>query len=188
MSSATVLVSVGSDHHPFQRLVDWSDIWAMNRPDTRVVVQHGTARAPAHAEARDYLVHAELQSLMSSADAVVVQGGPTAIFEARSSGRLPIVVPRRRDLGEHVDDHQRAFARFLGTTGQAIACDGEVWDFVAALDAAVEQSQHRRVDPTQDAREIAASVERFGQMVADLRPRPILGHMANRQAHRRLRR
>lgn len=121
---------------------------------------------------------------MSHADAVVVQGGPTAVFEVRSTGRLPIVVPRRHALGEHVDDHQRAFARFLATTGQAIACDGEVSDFVAALDAAVEQSEQRRVDPTQDAREIAASVDRFGEMVADLRARRRLRPVWRREARR----
>lgn len=184
MSNATVVVSVGSDHHPFQRLVDWSDAWALSRPDIRVVVQHGTARAPENAEAHDYLVHAELQALMSHADAVVVQGGPTAIFEARSAGRLPIVVPRRRALGEHVDDHQRAFARFLATTGRAVACDGEEWDFVATLDAAVEQSHQRRVDPTHDAFEIAASVDRFGEMVADLGPRRRLSSAWRRGALR----
>lgn len=58
MSTATVLVSVGSDHHPFQRLVDWSDAWAIHRPDVHVVVQYGTARAPEHTEAHDFLGHA----------------------------------------------------------------------------------------------------------------------------------
>lgn len=184
MSAVTVFVSVGSDHHPFQRLVDWSDAWASSHPKARVVVQHGTARAPEHAEAHDYLGHAELQELMRRANAVVVQGGPTAIFEARSTGRLPIVVPRRHALGEHVDDHQRAFARFLATEGQAIACDGEQCDFAAALDAAVEHPEERRIDPTEDVREIAASVERFSEMVADLRPRRRLSSVWLRKVDR----
>ncbi len=46
-------------------------------------------------------------------------------MDVRSTGRLPIVVARRADLGEHVDDHQQSFARHLGTTGLAVCVETE---------------------------------------------------------------
>ena len=38
-----ILVLVGTDHHPFDRLVRWADRWA-GAHEARVVIQHGTAR------------------------------------------------------------------------------------------------------------------------------------------------
>jgi UDP-N-acetylglucosamine transferase subunit ALG13 len=46
-----VLVTVGTDHHRFDRLIGWVDRWAAAHPDAQVLVQHGTATAPAHGEA-----------------------------------------------------------------------------------------------------------------------------------------
>jgi UDP-N-acetylglucosamine transferase subunit ALG13 len=42
-----VLVVVGTDCHPFDRLVDWVERWQEARGDSvRCVVQHGSSRAP----------------------------------------------------------------------------------------------------------------------------------------------
>ncbi len=37
-----VLVTVGTDHHRFDRLIGWVDRWAAAHPEARVLVQHGT--------------------------------------------------------------------------------------------------------------------------------------------------
>ena len=55
---------------------------------------------------------------MSEATAVVCHGGPGTIMGAREAGHVPIVVPRRSDLGEHVDDHQVRFATRVAAAGQ----------------------------------------------------------------------
>ena len=113
-----VLVVVGTDHHPFDRVVGWADEWAASHPDLRVLVQYGTSRPPTTAEGRDLLPVGELTALMSEATAVVCHGGPGTIMGAREAGHVPIVVPRRSDLGEHVDDHQVRFATRVAAAGQ----------------------------------------------------------------------
>lgn len=50
---------------------------------------------------------------MRQARAVVVHGGIGSVLLAHACGKRPIVVPRRADLGENIDDHQLAFARRL---------------------------------------------------------------------------
>ena len=112
-----VFVTVGTDHHPFGRLVSWVDEWAARRPGVRCLVQSGTAPAPRHANWRDSLPYAEMVDAMRGATAVVCHGGPATIMEARRLGHAPIVVPRTKDLGEHVDDHQAAFTRRLAAEG-----------------------------------------------------------------------
>ena len=108
-----MLVTVGTDHHRFDRLIGWVDRWAADHPEVAVLVQHGTATAPAHGEAVVMLGYDELVSAMAEADVVIAQGGPATIMDARSVGHRPIVVPRRGHLDEVVDDHQVAFTDWM---------------------------------------------------------------------------
>ncbi|HEY9556672.1 MAG TPA: glycosyltransferase, partial [Acidimicrobiales bacterium] len=130
-----VVVTVGSDHHPFDRLVRWVDQWAARNPEASVWVQHGRSQAPEVAQGIDFSPHDEVLERMARADAVVTAGGPGTLMEIRAAGLRPIVVPRRGSLEEHVDGHQRAFARRVGEQGLATTCERaeELW---AELDAA----------------------------------------------------
>ena len=108
-----VFVTVGTDHHPFDRLVAWADAWVASGryPDVACLIQSGTSNPPVHTPWHDYVRYDEMCAAMSSAIAVVCHGGPATIMDARRLGRVPIVVPRSADLGEHVDNHQQRFAR-----------------------------------------------------------------------------
>jgi UDP-N-acetylglucosamine transferase subunit ALG13 len=121
---ADVFVTVGTDHHPFDRLVAWADAWARDHPQARVTVQYGHGTAPDTAQGMVSLPAAGIRARMAAADVVITQGGPGGIIDCRAAGRLPIVVPRRHDLGEHVDDHQVAFATHMAEVGRiALATD-----------------------------------------------------------------
>ena len=146
-----VLVTVGTDHHPFDRLVEWADAWCLRHPEVEVVVQHGTARAPRRASAHALLGATEFAALLSRADAVVCAGGPGVIMEARRAGIRPIVVPRRADLGEHVDDHQRAFANFMAGRGEGTLVE-DAPALVGALDRLVADRTAYRADPEEIGR------------------------------------
>jgi len=122
--TATVFMTVGTDHHPFQRLVDWADRLAAE-PGLTVIVQHGSATAPSQATGHVALSHEEVLRLMRAADVVVAQGGPGGIMDARACGRLPIVVPRDPARGEHVDDHQQRFAAHLEARGRIVVATDE---------------------------------------------------------------
>jgi hypothetical protein len=80
-----VFATVGTDCHPFDRLVTWMDAWAAQAGSrAKVVVQHGSSRAPAVAEAIDFLPHDALREEISSSDVVVSHGGPAT--QSRSAG------------------------------------------------------------------------------------------------------
>ncbi len=110
---AEVVVAVGTDHHPFDRLIGWVDAWAEARPDVTVVVQRGTSAPTEHCPSVDLLPHGELCQHFADSIVVVSHGGPSTVMDARMAGRLPLVVARDPDRGEHVDDHQQRFARHL---------------------------------------------------------------------------
>ena len=48
----------------------------------------------------------DLMGYYATASVVVVQGGPGSIQDARRTGAIPLVVPRRAEFDEVVDNHQ----------------------------------------------------------------------------------
>jgi UDP-N-acetylglucosamine transferase subunit ALG13 len=158
-----VLVTVGTDHHPFDRLIGWIDRWEP-AASVRLVVQYGTAVPPRAAHGEPFLAPDEFAVLLETADAVVCSGGPGAIMEARAAGLRPIVVPRRSALGEHVDDHQRAFADFMAGRDLVTLADDEL-ALVAALDAVAREARAYRIDQDDDG---ATGIVRIGELIDDL--------------------
>jgi UDP-N-acetylglucosamine transferase subunit ALG13 len=158
-----VLVTVGTDHHPFDRLIGWIDRW---HPPARVrvVVQYGTAVPPRDADGRAFLTPDDFAALVVAADAVVCSGGPGAIMEARAAGLRPIVVPRRSSLGEHVDDHQRAFADFMAARDLITLADDEP-ALRLALDAVAREPRAHRIDRVHG---VPAGVARIAALIDDL--------------------
>jgi UDP-N-acetylglucosamine transferase subunit ALG13 len=121
----TVVVMVGTDHHPFHRLVDWVDEAARRHPGHRFVVQHGHSKAPAVAEGQPFLSSQRIRELLTDAVGAVVHGGPGTIMDARHAGHVPICVPRDPARGEHVDGHQQRFAALVDAAGVVTLADTE---------------------------------------------------------------
>ena len=115
--TALVLALTGTDHHPFDRMVEWVDAAAVRHPDVRFVIQHGLTRPPSVAEGHEFLAHDRLVALLGEASVVVCHGGPGTIMDAREAGHVPLCVPRDPQLGEHVDGHQQRFAAVVGEAG-----------------------------------------------------------------------
>lgn len=166
MSKPLVLGLVGTDHHPFSRLVDWLDSWASERPEARVLVQTGRSRECRWAESTPFLEHGELLELMAGARAVVCHGGPSTIAEARKAGKIPLVVARDPAHGEHVDSHQLLFSERLAANGLIRpACSSR--DLAVLLDEGLSTPDALAVHDTIDLR-VDDSCRRFGSAVAAL--------------------
>ncbi len=133
---ARVVVSVGTDHHRFDRLIRWVDDYLSAREHVEFIVQRGTSQQARRVDSQELIPHTELLDLFASATAVVCHGGPATVMDARRSGRRPIVVPRDPDRDEHVDGHQLRFARHLEAEGLAIVVTDEA-EFFDALDRAL---------------------------------------------------
>jgi UDP-N-acetylglucosamine transferase subunit ALG13 len=112
---ATTFVTVGTCEFPFDRLLR-----ALDRlPCTELVVaQTGVSEyRPRQAVSTDFMPCELVAGYMREARTIVTHAGVGSIQMARACGKRPIVVARRADLGEHVDDHQVAFARRLAAAG-----------------------------------------------------------------------
>ena len=159
-----ILVTVGTDHHAFTRLIDWMDEWCGIHPTVGVVVQRGSSRPPERCPSFDLLPHDELLGLLARSKLVVGHCGPSTVMDARGAGHLPIIVPRMSSLGEHVDDHQLRFAEHLvrHRMAKVVTTKEELW---AALEEALAEPDRYSVD---NVAEVPEGVRRFGQVVDEL--------------------
>ncbi|MER7333762.1 MULTISPECIES: glycosyltransferase [unclassified Micromonospora] len=169
VARARLLVAVGTDKHPFDRLAGWLEEWHPGvAEEVGLTVQHGHTRVPDVPGAVPFLGHDELQTAMAEADLVVCHGGPATILEARRHGHLPIVVPRDPTRGEHVDDHQQLFARRLGAAGMVALAETREALFAALTAGLADPSRYAvAADPAaSEARR--AAVEQVGRIVEEL--------------------
>jgi UDP-N-acetylglucosamine transferase subunit ALG13 len=163
-----VFASVGTDYHPFDRMSRWMDGWleAGGASAARCFVQTGTSAVPRLAEHRQYLGHAEMEAMMREAAVVVCHGGPGTIMLASTLGKRPIVVPRRKRLGEHVDDHQCSFTERIAAEGAIVLARSEE-ELHTCLDAALGRDGTDAELPPAGAGPLRA-VTLFEQLVDDL--------------------
>ena len=124
-----IFVTVGNARNPFRRLVEAADQAAARLPE-KVVIQSGhTPYQALHAEQIPFVDLAQFEKLMSAARIVVSHGGSGTILMAVRMGKPTIVMPRRKHLGEHVNDHQLEITAELARTGRLCAVENaeELW-------------------------------------------------------------
>lgn len=163
--SGLVLALVGTDHHPFERLVNWIDRAAWHHREVHFVVQHGATAAPVAAEGHDFLAHDRLVTLLHEAAVVVCHGGPGTILDARDAGHVPLCVPRDPALGEHVDGHQQRFAAMMDRTGVVRAVsthDRFEVELAAALERAAQPGAATLLDTEREASRARLATELDG--------------------------
>lgn len=123
-----IFVTVGTHHQPFQRLLDSVE----RLSGEELIVQYGCGRRPRAAGATAaYMSFDEVLVHLETARAVITHAGVGSILCAARLGHTPIVVPRLRRLGEHVDDHQRELTRALAARARVLP----VWDVEALAEA-----------------------------------------------------
>ncbi len=157
-----VLMSVGTDLHPFDRAIDWFDTW-VEKPRAQKIdalVQRGYSK-PGTAPSVEYFAYNDLVRELEEADVVITHGGPGSIVECRRAGKLPIVIPRDPTLGEHIDNHQQLFCERMAAAGQILIARTKS-DFHELLD---DMALSPQTVPPQDRRHIDMTVRRVGQIV-----------------------
>jgi UDP-N-acetylglucosamine transferase subunit ALG13 len=119
----STFVLVGNVRRPFTRLLDAVTTNAAALPQP-VIVQHGHTPFKSDAcRGVPFLEMSEFERLIASSQLVIAHAGVGGIFHALRAGKVPVVVPRRSDLGEHLDDHQLSLARALSKTQKVVVVE-----------------------------------------------------------------
>ena len=146
-----VVVTTGTLDFSFRRLYDRLRSVLPRR--VRVIVQAGRDGERLDwpgASVSATLPPDALSALMCDADIVVAHAGIGSALMAFEAGKSPILVPRRKSHGEHVDDHQEQIAQKFSQAGLAVAAEAS-----AVGPEHFSRALARRVERTRDEHSFA---------------------------------
>lgn len=126
-------VAVGTHAESYERLLTLvAEAAARGVLPTPVRVQTGAAggwSAPG-VDSDQWLNREEMEARLKNAELIVCHAGAGTIATALEAGRRPLVLARRPELGEHIDDHQQQLTGKLAS-----------WDLVVPLEQEID-SRH----------------------------------------------
>lgn len=107
-----IFVTVGTHEQPFDRLLMELDRLKENGTiQETVMIQSGfSTYEPKHCEWKKLIPYTEMIKNVKEARIVITHGGPASFMMSLQEEKIPIVVPRRAEFNEHVNDHQADFA------------------------------------------------------------------------------
>lgn len=139
LAADRVVVTLGTmKRFPFRRAVtavrrvldevarsDVEVLWQVGDTPVDDLGIHGLELIPAH----------ELRAALREADLVFAHAGIGSCLQILDSGRVPVLLPRRRAHGEHIDDHQLLIAEELDGRQLAVSRDPSQLTATDALSA-----------------------------------------------------
>ncbi|MCI7087472.1 MAG: multidrug MFS transporter [Lachnobacterium sp.] len=108
-----IFVTVGTHEQPFNRLIQKVD--ELKRDGViqeEVIIQTGySTYEPKYCQWSKLIPYQQMVKNVEDARIVITHGGPASFIMPLQIGKIPIVVPRQHQFGEHVNDHQVEFTR-----------------------------------------------------------------------------
>lgn len=117
-----IFVTVGTHEQPFDRLIKAVDrLRATQEINEEVFIQIGYSDyVPENCNWKKFLGYTEMERYINDASLVITHGGPASFLSVLKHKKVPIVVPRMVEHGEHVNDHQLSFAKKVKDEGYPI--------------------------------------------------------------------
>lgn len=144
-----IFVSVGTQA-PFPRLINYAEELLLRRPEYVAFAQIGpVSQVPSGIPSAQFIDEELFASHLASADLFITHAGMGNIIRALEQGIPAVVVPRRSELGEHVNDHQVDTLAEFGAFPGIFSCDSD-HAFEQAVTAALA---YERVDQRAGAAE-----------------------------------
>jgi UDP-N-acetylglucosamine transferase subunit ALG13 len=131
-----ILVTIGSSHFGFDRLITEVDRLAGRGEITDVLAQIGEGQyVPQHCRWQRFLTPAQLHEYMEQADFVICHAGCGTLEDGLRLRKKMIVMPRQAQLQEAPDDHQWEIARLLAAHNRILLAQeaGEIAPCVAQV-------------------------------------------------------
>ena len=117
-----IFVTVGTHEQPFDRLLKCIDKMIEDgQIKEEVIVQKGyTDYEMKNCKSSKLIPYEEIQSNIEKARIVVTHGGPASFLDPLRYGKIPVVVPRKKDFNEHVNNHQLDIVQSFDKLGYII--------------------------------------------------------------------
>lgn len=108
-----IFVTVGTHEQQFNRLVQKVDELKRDGViNEKVIIQTGfSTYEPQYCEWKKLIPYSDMIRYINEARIVITHGGPSSFIMPLQVGKVPIIVPRQYQFGEHVNDHQVLFVK-----------------------------------------------------------------------------
>ena len=108
-----IFVTVGTHEQQFDRIVKCIDeLKKKGIVNEQVVIQTGFSNyEPQFCEWKKLFSYQEMVQYVQNARVVITHGGPSSFIMPLQIGKIPVVVPRQKNYGEHVNNHQVDFCK-----------------------------------------------------------------------------
>ena len=140
-----IFVTVGTHEQQFNRLIKEIDILKEKGIiEEEVFIQSGYSDyKPKFCEFNAMISSEDMDKYAQMARIVITHGGPGSIMLPLKYNKIPIVVPRKYEFAEHVDNHQVEFANFLERDRRILAVYdiNELLDTIVNYDKNIEEKQ-----------------------------------------------
>ncbi|NHH93971.1 hypothetical protein GOICGAJE_02522 [Bacillus sp. MB95] len=117
-----IFVTVGTHEQQFDRLIQFVDgLKEKECIKDEIFYQTGYSNyIPKNGKSKSLIGYEEMVEYVKKSRVVITHGGPGSIMLPLSYGKIPIVVPRQKEFGEHVDNHQVLFSKRISAEGKVI--------------------------------------------------------------------
>lgn len=137
-----IFVTVGTHEQAFNRLLEEiDDLKKENKLVEPVFIQSGySTLKPKYCEYKAFLSYDEMNSYVEKADIIITHGGPSSFIMALQHKKIPIVVPRRKEFNEHINDHQLEFCQYIYEHKKNIILVTDLNDLLFAINSLKDKS------------------------------------------------
>lgn len=154
-----IFITVGSQKFQFNRILSEIDALVGEKKMTEeIFAQTGYSDyIPKNYKYKDFLDRDEFKKIMGKCDKVITHGGTGAIIGAVKQGKKVIAIPRLKEYGEHVDNHQIEIVNQFSNMNLIIKVD-DVSNIIDAIRSIENKEFNKYCSNTQ---KIINSIEEF---------------------------
>ncbi len=142
-----IFVTVGTEKFPFDRLLKTLDEGkGLGLIEQEIFAQTGSGLyEPKYFQYQSMISFKKMICMINQAKIVVSHAGVGSTILCLSLGKIPIIISRRSELGEHVDNHQVEFAERMDDIGNVIvANNGDLIEKINNYKEIISDLQPRR--------------------------------------------
>ena len=154
-----IFITVGSQKFQFNRILNEIDaLIGEKKLSEEVFAQTGYSDyIPKNYKYKDFLDRDEFKEVMGKCDKVITHGGTGAIIGAVKQGKKVIAIPRLKEYGEHVDNHQMEIVNQFSNMNLIFKVD-DVSNIIDAIKSIENKEFNKYSSNTQN---IISSIEKF---------------------------
>lgn len=110
-----IFITVGTHEQQFNRLIKYIDDFALeNNIEEEIIIQSGYSDYKTKiCKTKKLLTYKEMIANVEEARIIITHGGPSSMMMPLQIGKIPIIVPRKFEYNEHINNHQVDFVKVL---------------------------------------------------------------------------